>query len=140
MADLSITAANVAQLTGGKSARTTGIAGATITAGMPVYRIAATGKLGIAANTSAVLAEVVGIALHGASDGQPLTYQHRGTINPGATVAVGMPYFLSAAGLISPVNDATTADFMTYLGMGITASILELGIQASGVAAAGDIT
>lgn len=140
MADLTITAANVAQLTGGKGAVSHGTAGATITAGMPVYVIAASGKLGIAANTSATLAEVVGIALHGASDGQPLAYQTRGRINPGATVAVGMPYFLSAAGLISPVNDATTADYMTYIGMGITASILELGIHPSGVAAAGDIT
>lgn len=139
MADLSITAANVVS-TGSKSQKRAGIAGATITAGMPLYVIAATGKLGIAANTSAVLAEVVGIALNGASDGQPVDYQTAGTLNLGATVAVGKLYVLSAAGLISPVDDVDTADFVTYLGGGITASSFEINIHALGVAAAGAVS
>ncbi len=138
MADLSITAANVVS-TGSNSQKLKGVAGATITAGMPLYRIAATGKLGIAANTSAVLAEVVGIALNGASDGQPVNYQTAGTLNLGATVAVGKLYVLSAAGLISPVDDVATSDFVTYLGGGITASSFEISIHPLGVAAAGDV-
>lgn len=138
MADLSITAANVASLSG-KGARATGIAGGTITAGMAVRLDTTTGKLVASANTSAPNAEVLGLALHGASDGQPLSYQTRGNINLGATLALGKVYVLSTAGLISPVDDVTTADFVTVIGIGVTAGNLKLGICASGVAAAGDV-
>lgn len=137
MADLSITAANVANLSG-RGSQTTGVAGGTITAGMPVYLNTANAVIA-AANTSAVLGAAVGIALNGASSGQPVTYQTRGNINLGATLAVGKVYVLSAAGLISPVDDVTTADFVTVLGVGVTASNMKIGIVASGVAAAGDV-
>jgi hypothetical protein len=140
MADLSITAANVAYVSGGNGVKKKGIAGGTITAGMPLYVIAATGKLGIAANTSAVLAECVGIAMNSASDNQPVNYQDGGTINPGATVGVGKLYVLSAAGLISPVDDVTTGDFVTYLGAGITAATFEINLHPLAVAAAADVT
>lgn len=138
MADLSITAASVATLSG-KSTRTVGTAGGTITAGMPVY-INASNAVVAAANTSALLAEAVGIALNGASSGQPVSYQTRGNINLGATIAIGKVYVLSAAGLISPVDDVVATDFVTVLGVGITASNFKIGIVVAGVAAAADVT
>jgi hypothetical protein len=138
MADLSITAASVANLSG-KGSQTNGVAAGTITAGMPVYQNATNGIVA-AANTSALLADAVGIALNAASTGQPVTYQTRGNINLGATLAIGKVYVLSAAGLISPVDDVATADFVTVLGVGVTASNMKLGIVAAGVAAAGDVT
>jgi hypothetical protein len=138
MADLTITAASVANLSGiGK--RLSGTAGGTITAGMPV-RVGTNGRLVASANTSAANAKVDGIALNGASDGQPVSYQAEGSVNLGATLAVGKVYVLSAAGLISPVDDVAAADFVTVIGVGVTASSLKLGICASDVAAAADVT
>jgi hypothetical protein len=139
MADLSVTAASVAQVSGGKGALEYGVAGGTITQGMPIA-LGSNGRLVAAANTSASAAAVVGISLVGASSGQPVTYQTHGQINPGATVAVGMPYVLSAAGLMAPVTDATTTDYMTYLGVGVSTSAIDLSIHASGVLLSVDIT
>lgn len=138
MADLTITAASVASL-GSASQRTTGVCGSSsITQGMPLY--IASGTLLPAANTSVAAAAAVGIALNAASPGQYVTYQTEGDINLGATLVVGMAYHVSAAGLISPVTDATTADFNTYLGTARTAAILELQPHAAPVALAADIT
>lgn len=138
MADLTITAANVASVSGGTSAKVTATAGGTITAGMPVY-INASNQIVAAANTSALAADVDGIALNGASSGQPITYQTKGVINLGATLVVGTIYVLSAAGAISPVDDVTTGDFVTVLGVAQTAANLKIGICAGGVAAAADV-
>lgn len=137
MADLSITAASVANLSG-KGAQANGTAGGTITAGMPLYKNASN-ALVAAANTSALLADVEGIALNGASTGQPVTYQTKGNINLGATLAVGKVYVLSAAGLISPVDDVVATDFVTVLGVAVTAANMKIGIVSGGVAAASDV-
>lgn len=138
MADLSITAANC--ISGGsRSQIARGTAGATITQGMPVYKIAATGLIAPAANTSAATAYVVGIAINAALAGQEVAYQTAGPITIGATVAPGQLYVVSAAGLISPVNDHTIGDYMTYLGAGISTTVLDIGIHASGVAATTDV-
>ena len=138
MADLTITAANVVQTAGDVS---DGTAGGTITAGMPLYKDAADlGHLKAAADTSATVSACVGIALHGASDGQPLKYARNGSINLGATLTVGMPYVVSAAGLIAPIIDGATGDFITVLGIATTASNLSLQIHVGGIALAADIT
>lgn len=138
MADLTITAANVASL-GSASQRVTRVCGSVaITQGMPVY---VSGNTVLpAANTSVAAAAVAGIALNAASPGQYVVYQTDGDINLGATLVVGMAYHVSAAGLISPVTDATTADFNTYLGTARTAAILELQPHPAPVALAADIT
>jgi hypothetical protein len=78
MADLVITAANVAA--GAGSRKNTGTAGATITAGQVVYQDAADGKYKLAdANSGTAAARApAGIALHGALAGQPLSILSRG--------------------------------------------------------------
>lgn len=138
MADLTITAANVASL-GSASQRATGVCGSSnITQGMPIYRSGNT--LLPAANTSVAAAAAAGIALNAASPGQYVTYQTDGDINLGATLVVGMAYFVSAAGLIAPANDTASGDFNTYLGTARTAAIFELQPHPAPVAIASDIT
>src|SRR5688572_30418281 len=134
MADISITAANVASGAASSGVKTiTGRAGGTITAGMPVYADASDNGDFKAAdnNVSAALANVVGIALHGAADGQPLTIQTEGDINLGATLVVGETYVLSAnAGGIAPIADIST-NYVTGIGIARTAAILQLKINAT---------
>ena len=135
MTDLSITAANVATVDG---IVRHGTAGGTITAGMAVRF--SSGELIAATDTSAATAAVAGIALHAASDGQPLAYQETGTIDIGATVAIGKVYVVSASGGIAPIDDIAGTEYVTIIGVGVTAANIKLGINASGVAAAGAVS
>lgn len=130
MADLSVTAANVAKQSG---TSVTGTAGATITAGQVVYLDAADGKYKLADASAATTDGVVGIALNGGADGQPLTIQTSGIIDPGATATEGVVYCLSAtAGGIAPVGDLVTNDYVTVLGVGNAGGNIVLSILASG--------
>lgn len=135
MAALTITAANVAK---GSNAKTsTGIAGATITAGQVVYLDAATGKYLLTDADSATVAarSVTGVALHGSLNNQPLTIQTGGDITIGATVAPGVGYYSSAtAGGIAPVADNTTGVYPTFLGFGTSTTVIKLDPVAAGVA------
>jgi len=122
MADLSVTAANV--LASNAARRKTGVAGATITAGQALYADAsASNTLNLAdANASAATANPVGIALHGASSGQPLAYvEEDPDFTPGATLTVGTVYVLDAtAGGIAPVADLTTGWYPNVLFIATT--------------------
>lgn len=135
MVDISITASQVQP--GSNVATKSGIAGGTITAGMPVYLDSSDNQLKPAdADNSEATAAVVGIALHGASDGQPLEYQSVGnvTLGAGASLTVGEIYVLSGtAGGIAPEGDLATSDYVTVLGVATSASVLKLGIIVSGV-------
>lgn len=135
MADISITPANVALVDGVVRHDT---AGATIAAGEAV-RLSG-GEVVLASDASAAAAAVAGIALNSASDGQPVAYQETGTIAIGGTVAVGKVYVLSTAGGIAPVDDVASSEFITVIGVGVTAADIKLGINASGVAAADAVT
>jgi hypothetical protein len=107
MADLTITAASVIAGSGASIDRS-GIAGATIAAGKAVYQDAATGKYLLADDNSATAAARVpaGIALNGASDGQPLAILRGGDITIGAALTPGVVYYLSdTPGGIGPVAD-----------------------------------
>lgn len=135
MADLTITAANVAKGTNATIAY--GTAGAAITAGQTLYIDTANSnvlKLGDA-NASALTATIAGVALHAAASGQPITYQTAGSITIGATVAVGTPYVASAtAGGIAPAADLATGWRTTVLGVATTTAAIELSINNSGAA------
>src|SRR5688572_4749253 len=136
MADLTITAANVL-LSSGRT--DTGTAGATITAGQAIYIDASdSNKLKLAqSDGTAAEAAAVGIALHAALAGQPLTYaKHGAVIDIGATTAAGLLYYLSnTAGGVCPVADLGSADYVTVLGYGndtsgaFTVHILATGEQ-----------
>jgi hypothetical protein len=112
MSDLSVTAANV--LAGANAKKRTGIAGATITAGQAVYEDSSdSSKFKLAdANASAATAKFAGIALHGASSGQPLTIDEEDDdFTPGATLSLSAAaddgvYVLSGtAGGLAPIGD-----------------------------------
>lgn len=138
MTDLSITAANVAA--GANATTRHGTAGATITAGQVVYLDqTTTGEWLLADSDGASAAvrggELVGIALNGASDGQPLKVQTDGDITIGATLTAGTTYYLSAtAGGIAPLADITGGPYFVIVGIATSTSVLKLAFEYSGVA------
>jgi len=133
VADLSITATDVVA---GSSARTTtGTAGETITAGQPVYLDAATARYKRTLHTGSTTAVAVGIALHGAANGQPLTIQTGGALTLSAVMTAGEIYAVSAnAGGICPCGDLGAGDYTTVLGVAASTSSLVMGIVVGGVA------
>jgi len=134
MADLVITAASVVATSGSREIEH-GRAGATITAGQVVYK-ASNGKYALADNDSATAAAKTprGIALHGASDDQPLAVLTGGEITIGATLTAGMDYYLSStAGGICPRADLASGDYVVLIGMAKSTTVLAVDIQAPGV-------
>ena len=134
MTDVSITPANV--VPGANAVKERGTAGATITAGQAVYRHNTTKKYLLADTDSATAAvrETRGIALNGASDGQPLTIQKGGLITIGGTVTPGVAYYLSGtAGGIAPIADVASGDYPGLIGMATTAAIINITLNYSGV-------
>lgn len=133
MADLTITAANV--VSGSGATTEAGTAGATITAGQPVYR-AASGKYVQSDSDSGTAAarSVRGIALHGASDNQPLMIHRSGPLTIGATLTAGATYWLSnTAGGICPDADVGTGEYAVLIGTATSTTVLNVDIQETGV-------
>lgn len=133
MADVSITPANVAMLTGSAE---TGTAGETITQGEAVYRKDSDGRMWLADNDgAAALAVVKGVALNCASAGQPLRFQKTGTLTIGGTVTQAGIYVLSdTAGGIAPAADLdTTGMRVSIIGVAASATVLQLGINNTGI-------
>lgn len=136
MADLSITAADV------KKTDTTliaeGIAGGTVTAGQPVYKDStASSKLKAADADVLATAAAVGIALHGASNDQPLKYAIGGNLTLTNVMTAGAVYVVSTnAGGIAPVADLGAGDFVTLLGIATSATNLKISISVSATAKA----
>jgi hypothetical protein len=135
MADLTITAANV--VAGSNASKESGTAGEAITAGQAVYKDSTTGKYMKADSNSATAEarQARGIALHAASNNQPLTIQKGGDITIGATLTAGVAYYLSdTAGGICPVADVGSGEYVCLLGIAKSASVLAIGIQFPNVA------
>jgi hypothetical protein len=130
MADLTITPANV--ISHGGSTRP-GTAGAAIAAGQAVYLDPADGKFKLADDNSgtAVVRVPIGIALHAAAAGQPLTVQTDGDVVIGAAVTPGVAYYLSdTPGGICPVADLAAGEYPALLGMAKSATVITLNIEA----------
>ncbi len=141
MADVSVTAASVARVTGsGTFGNDTvidnGFAGAAITAGQSVYKDTSGVYQLTDANLSAAAGVAVGIALNSApASGQPISVATGGTLTPGFTVTVGTIYVPSAtAGGIAPAADLVTGWRTAIIGIGITSSVLKLVMVSGGVA------
>lgn len=136
MADLAITAANVVRGTG--ATIETGVAGVAVTAGQTVYKDTTDSdklKLCDADGATAIIRTTYGIALHAAAANQPLTVLREGPVTIGATLAVGTIYCQSnTPGGIMPSADLSTGEFTTILGIAISASVLQVKLQAGGVA------
>lgn len=135
MADLTITAASV--LAGSGADVEHGTFGAAITAGQLVYRDSATGKYLLADSNSATVAARTprGIALNGGANGQPGAILKGGPITIGATLTAGVAYYASdTPGGICPVADVGSGEYATIMGIAASTTVLDVEIQASGVA------
>jgi hypothetical protein len=132
MPAITITPANV--VAGASADFFQGYAGAQVTAGMAVYEDPNDHKLrGADADGGAGAANVKGIALHGAADGQPLRVQTGGVISIGGTTVVGEQYALGeTAGAIVPATELALGSFVTLIGVGASNNTLKLAIAASG--------
>jgi hypothetical protein len=134
LADYSITAANV--LAGTGAVKENGVAGTAISAGQAVYKDASdSGKFKLADNDSATAAvrSFYGIALHGASSGQPLTVHKEGPLTLGATLAVGDVVCLSStAGGLCPSADIAAGDYNTVVGVATSTTVVNVSPNAAG--------
>jgi len=135
MTDIVITPGSV--LKGANAKTRTGTAGATITAGQVLYEDGSASQvLKLAdANASAATANPVGIALHGAASGQPLTYVYEDDdFTPGGTLSLSAAaddgtYVLSAtAGGIAPVGDLASGHYPVILGVAKSTTKMNLKI------------
>lgn len=135
MVDIVITPANV--VAGEGAAIDHGIAGATILAGQAVFLNETSKRYGLADNNAPTPPEIKipkGIALHGASNGQPLAVLRSGEVTIGATLVAGSDYYLGdAPGGICPKADVTTGETVTMIGLAKSTSVLIVNIQRTGV-------
>lgn len=131
MADLGITAASVLKTS--DTVIMQGIAGATVTAGQPVYKDSTASNTLKPCDADALASSVcVGIALHGAASGQPLKYAAGGNLTINAVATKGVPYYVSTtAGGICPYGDLAAGDYVTFLGIATSTTNLKLGITSS---------
>lgn len=134
MSIVSVTAAEVLPIAG-SSVASDGAFGATVTAGQAVYLDPADSEWKLAqADGTATEATCTGITACGGADGQPGRVYTSGSIDPGFTVTVGETYVLGAtAGGIYPIADLAASDYVSIIGVGITASQLDLVFKNSGV-------
>jgi hypothetical protein len=133
MADISITAGSV--LPSSAASLASGTAGEAITAGQAVYVDSTdSGKIKLADND--VLAKIgcVGIALNGASAGQPVDYCTRDPqFTLGGTIASGVSVFLtSVPGGIGLVAEVGSADYGVFLGIGVGSNKIFLNPTVGG--------
>jgi len=136
LADISVTASAV--LASSDATTEHGRAGATITAGQVVALDTTTGKLVLAdADGSSIIRVPRGIALNGASDGQPLAIVKAGDVTFNAVLTAGVAMYLSPTpGGICPRADVLTADIVSHLGIARSTTVFALDIQYSGTASA----
>lgn len=135
MPDISVTAGSVQPAEDAVIRHYT--AGATVTAGQPVYVNSVTGKVHpaqAAAAGSDELARAVGIAVSGGGDTQRIGVQVAGDITIGGTAVIGIVYRVSVtAGGITPHTDAATPTALTsVLGVGLSATKIRIGIIYGG--------
>lgn len=142
MADISITAANVA-LGASTTPNKVVQVGESVTQGMPLY-LHTDGKwYQCDANDGVAKAVVGAIALTSASTNgyalvaMPATTPGRSMVNLGATLAVGTAYAVSATkGAIAPIADITSTQFVSVIGIATTTALLDFQVSISNTAKA----
>ena len=140
MADVVVTPANV-QTSSRAVLNYNLIAGATITAGQPVYVDPDDNNAvkPVDNDASATAANVVGIAVNGAADGQPVTICTRDPdFTPGFTSTVGAVACTSstAGGITVTPADNTTGKRVSVLGVMTATNKMNLNIAANTAAIA----
>ena len=135
MANLVIPAAGVKPSS--KAVRKEGTAGTTIVQGNVLALDPVSNKLVLADSNSATeeIREVKGIAINGASDGQPVKYvESDPALEIGAgLLTVGKMYILSSTpGMIAEEGDDVTGDYVSSLGVAISTHELNMNVTAAG--------
>lgn len=142
MADISITPGSV--VASANAHLLYGIAGETITAGQTLYKHTDNRLYKADSNASPATADCVGLSLHGASAGQPLTYSDDDPdFTPGGTLSLSVAadsgvYVLSGtAGGIAPMDDLAAGMYPVVLGVAksTTKMVLKIVKQTSAVLA-----
>lgn len=132
MANLTITAASV--VPSGNAVTKSGTAGATITAGQAIYLDPTSSTYKLADCDLAGAQACDGIALNGASAGQPVDMLAAGDLTIGATLTKGTVYVLAAtAGMICPLADLVTTDALIQLGIAKSTTLMGVRILNPGV-------
>ncbi len=138
MADVTITAANVAPQSNAQIISGTIGAGVTVTAGLWLYYDTASGTYFLAlADGTAGHSAVAGMAVSSGSPGQSVFIQIAGDVAIGAVILTGAAYYLSATGNtlttggITADAKAASGKFPAVLGMGVSTSILRIAIAAN---------
>lgn len=134
MADLTFTTANIIHSGGSVQ---NGIAGATLAPGDVVYTDS-DGVLQKADASTATKAAVSGVCINGGAAGQTVGYVNSGaTLDAGGAVfSSGKVYVLSATaggGKVAPIDDLTTGDYLTILGIASSTQLLPLAFNATGL-------
>lgn len=125
MADLSVTAANVAMTS--NTVYDLVQVGESVTQGQPGYRSSSDGKFYRGDADAAATAVCTGVFMTPASTSGYAVFATDGLINLGATLTVGMVYVVSTtAGGIAPYADLGSGDYVNYLGIATTAALLDL--------------
>lgn len=136
MADLSITASSVKTSSANPTLKIQGVSGSAFTAGQTLYKDTA-GKLNPGDVNAAGKKTIAGIALCSCPGAdQPAWYAKKDdSFNPGATTVVGTTYVASnTPGGICPIADLTTGDDVVYVGTGKAGNLLDLDVEATGIA------
>lgn len=117
MANIAITASDVAP--GANVKHVKGVAGATITAGQALYLDVVTNTYKLASATAEDTAAFAGVALCGASAGQPVVMAKTDAdLDLGNQLSVGEVYVVSAtAGAIAPASDLVAGNFVSLVGI-----------------------
>ncbi len=136
MADVTVTAANVKPVGTSRTVQTV-LLGETVTQGQPLYLKAADSKYWKADADTLAEAAAAGIAITpGVADDYAIMLT-AGTINMGGTLAVGQVYVVSVnAGGVAPYSDLGSGDYVTILGVATTTAILNVDLNATGIAKA----
>lgn len=136
MADVTVTAANVKPVGTSRTVQTV-LLGETVTQGQPLYLKAADSKYWKADADTLAEAAAAGIAITpGVADDYAIMLT-AGTINMGGTLAVGQVYVVSTnAGGVAPYSDLGSGDYVTILGVATTTAILNVDLNATGIAKA----
>lgn len=112
-------------------------AGASIGAGQPLFR-ASVSPYGLfpsdANHGTPANRAVIGLALNGAADGQPIAWTGGGDMTfADAPLTAGTVYILSAnVGKICPIADLASGSNLVIIGVAISTSVLRLSINNTG--------
>ena len=134
MADISITAANVLKSSNGVILRAT--SAATITAGSIIYQLADL-TVGLAdSNGTTPANSVFGVAINGATSGQPVNYVATDTgLTFGGTTTVGLVLYLSntPGAVTSTYADLASGSTVIALGVATSSTVVNFNPTTGGV-------